>query len=390
MRILHISPTYLPAIRYGGPIYTVHALCRALVARGHEVEVFTTDIDGAGSSAVPLKTPVQLDGVSITYFGSRHLRRLAWAPAMGHALSKRIGDFDVVHGHSVFLWPTWIAARAAKRVGKPYILSPRGALVRSLIERRNKIIKTAWIALIERRNVEEASALHATSDVEAADLRGFGWRLPPVHVIPNGIDDLPDVSGQAVSADVRSLTARKPLLLFLGRQSWKKGLDRLINAVAATETVNLAIVGVDDEGIGPELSVLAERLGIGGRVHFVSRMVQGPDKEAAFAAADLFALTSYSENFGNTVLEAMQRGLPVIVTPEVGAADIVRQSGGGIVVDGDPRVLANAITTIVKDSRRARAMGEKGRAFVSERYTWPRIASEMESLYGHLISATKR
>ena len=50
---------------------------------------------------------------------------------------------------------------------------------------------------------------------------------------------------------------------------------------------------------------------------------------------ELFVLSSYSENFGNTVLEAMRRRVPVVVTPEVGAAEIVRQSGGGIVAQGD-------------------------------------------------------
>ena len=48
MRILHVVPSYLPAVRYGGPIFTVHGLCRALAARGHEVQVFTTNVDGPG------------------------------------------------------------------------------------------------------------------------------------------------------------------------------------------------------------------------------------------------------------------------------------------------------------------------------------------------------
>jgi hypothetical protein len=53
MRILHVVPSYLPAVRYGGPIFAVHGLCRALAARGHEVQVFTTNIDGAALYRVP-------------------------------------------------------------------------------------------------------------------------------------------------------------------------------------------------------------------------------------------------------------------------------------------------------------------------------------------------
>ena len=115
MRILHVVPTYLPAVRYGGPIFAVHALCRALAARGHAVEVFTTSIDGPGNARVPHDQPVMLDGVKIRYFASPALRRLSWAPTLAHALRSEIDGADVAHLHSIFLWPTWAAARLARQ-----------------------------------------------------------------------------------------------------------------------------------------------------------------------------------------------------------------------------------------------------------------------------------
>src|SRR5262245_46752372 len=114
MRILHVVPTYLPAVRYGGPIFAVHGLCRALVSRGHEVEVVTTNINGSENSAVPIEVPVELDGVQVRYFPSRLLRRLSWAPSLARVLRQQISTFDLVHLHSVFLWPTWAAARSAR------------------------------------------------------------------------------------------------------------------------------------------------------------------------------------------------------------------------------------------------------------------------------------
>jgi hypothetical protein len=68
MRILHVVPSYLPAVRYGGPIFAVHGLCRALAKRGHEVQVFTTNIDGPGISPTPIGTPVDLDGIKNPIF----------------------------------------------------------------------------------------------------------------------------------------------------------------------------------------------------------------------------------------------------------------------------------------------------------------------------------
>src|SRR5262245_7971861 len=136
MRILHIVPTYLPATRYGGPIYSVHALCKHLAAAGHRVEVFTTSVDGPHDSDVPHDRPVVLDGVYVHYFRSRHLRRLYYSSDLQRALTVQARGFDVVHLHSVFLWPTWAGARAARNAGVAYVLSPRGMLVQELIDRR--------------------------------------------------------------------------------------------------------------------------------------------------------------------------------------------------------------------------------------------------------------
>src|SRR5438874_10292208 len=147
VRILHVVPTYLPATRYGGPIYAVHGLCRALAARGHEVDVVTTNVDGAGVSDVPLGRAVDVDGVRVTYFASP-FSRLYWSPSMRFDASR----YDVVHLHSVYLWPTWAAARVARRAGVPYIISPRGMLVRELIARKSRLVKSAWLRMVERRN----------------------------------------------------------------------------------------------------------------------------------------------------------------------------------------------------------------------------------------------
>jgi glycosyltransferase involved in cell wall biosynthesis len=382
MRILHVVPTYLPAVRYGGPIFTVHGLCRALAARGHELQVFTTNRDGPGVTPTPVGTPVDLDGVQIQYFPCPLIKRLYWAPALGRALHHAIGNVDIVHLHTVFLWPTWAAARAARGAGTPYVLSPRGMLVKDLIARRSRLAKSVWIRLIERSNVEQAAALHLTSELERTELECFGWRLPRLSIIPNAIDEPLSPTGK-IASDVEALTSEQPLVLFLGRLSWKKGLDRLLQAFARTRSGTLAVVGTDDENFAPKLVKLAAELRIADRVRILPRTVIGSEKERLFAAARLFVLPSYSENFGNTVLEAMRRGVPVVVTPEVGAAEIVRKSGAGLVVAGDPEPLGSAIGRLTADLNLARSMGEAGRQ-TAARFSWDHVAAEMEGLYNSL------
>jgi glycosyltransferase involved in cell wall biosynthesis len=388
MRILHVVPTYLPATRYGGPIVAVHSLCRALAARGHAVEVFTTSIDGPVDTAVPYDRPVMLDGVKVRYFASRRLRRLSYAPSLMQSLYREIAGVDVVHLHSAFLWPTWRAARLSHKRRIPYVISPRGMLVKTLIASRNRLIKSAWIALIERSSLEQAAAIHATSAIEAEEIQKFGWRLPRIAVVPNGVDAIDEAARQdAPAADIAALAGRQPLVLFFGRLAQVKGLDRLLRAFARTQRGTLAIVGNDYEGLATGLSEMARQLQIDDRVRIVPRTITDAEKECMFAAARVFVLPSYSESFGNVVLEAMQRGLPVIVTPEVGATEVVKESGGGLVASGDAPSLGAAIDRLTDDAAKSSAMGEAGRRHVSERYGWPGVAARMEALYGELTAA---
>lgn len=384
MRLLHVVPTYLPAVRYGGPIFAVHALCRALAARGHAVEVFTTSIDGPGNAPVPHDQPVMLDGVKIHYFASPALRRLSWAPTLAHALRSEIEGADAAHLHSVFLWPTWAAARLARQAQVPYVISPRGMLVKKLIKSRHRLLKSAWISLIERTNLERAAAIHVTSAVEAAALAAFGFHLNQVVTVPNGADEVESEPASNPPDDIKALGRDRPLILFFGRMTWVKGLDRLLQAFARTRVGTLAIVGTDYDQIAPRLAQLAGELNIAHRVRLVPRTVTGADKEAVFAAASGFVLPSHSESFGNAAIEAMQRGLPVIVTADVGASDIVREAGGGIVVEDDAVALGYAIEQLMENLTLAREMGERGQRYIREHCGWAGVAARMEALYASL------
>jgi glycosyltransferase involved in cell wall biosynthesis len=394
MRLLHVVPTYLPAIRYGGPVVAVHGLCRALASRGHRVEVYTTSIDGRRDSDVPHGEPVLLDGVTVRYFASPILRRLAWAPSLARTLHPQLEGADLVHLHSVFLWPTAMAGRLARQMGTPYVLSPRGMLVKALLRHRHPTLKRAWIELVERRNLEHAAAIHVTSEIEAVAFAEFGFRARQIAVIPNGVDPVENPgTNPPLSADIARLATFSPLILSFGRLSWVKRLDRLIEAFAHIQAANLAppnlaIVGTDDEGLAPRLRAAAERLGVADRVHIVPRTVAGADKEFLLAAADCVVQASLSESFGNTAVEAMQRGKPVIVSAAVGAAKIVCGSGGGLIVDDSLAQLADAMERLAQQPDLATRMGQKGQDYVNANCGWDQIATQMEELYRSVIDAS--
>jgi glycosyltransferase involved in cell wall biosynthesis len=383
MKLLHVAATYLPARRYGGTIVSVHGLCRALAARGHDVQVFTTSVDGDADSPVDHGVPIPIDGVSVTYFHSAALRRLYYAPALGRALRDNAAHFDIIHTHAIYLWPLWAAAREARRAGVPYVMSLRGMLEKDLIEHKSPVLKAALIGFVEKRNIESAAAVHVTSAREADEARAFGFDVKRVVEIPNGVDD--HRGGGSVSPAIAGIVAGAPFALFLGRINWKKGLDRLIAALPHAGDVRVVCAGNDDERYQPFLEALAERAGVRQRIVFAGP-VDGADKAALLTAARLLVLPSYSENFGNVVLEAMAAGRPVIVTPEVGVSAVVRDSGAGLVVDGAPETLGGAMVSLVNDLAAAAKMGERGRA-ATVRYTWDAVAQQMESLYESIRAA---
>jgi glycosyltransferase involved in cell wall biosynthesis len=380
MKILHVTPTYVPAWRYGGPIRSVHGLCAGLVRLGAEVDVYTTSVDGPDNLAVPADEPVDLDGVGVRYFRSTLLRRLYFAPAMGAALRSEIGRYDLVHLHSIYLWPTWKAAREARAQGVPYVLSPRGMLVKALIERRSAFTKNAWIALAERRNIECAAAIHATSETEAQDLRQFGMRLPELIVVPNGVSREAEDGAMLPPSIEAVLRERQPVVLYLGRISWKKGLDRLIKALPLVPGATLLVAGNDEDGYAEDLRALAGEMGVIDRLVFAG-VVHGSAKLELFRRAALLVLPSYSENFGNVVLEAMAERCAVLVTREVGLASVVADAAAGLVVDGEPVDIAGGISRLLADAALRSAMGRAGQARVAAEYTWDMVARRMLEHY---------
>lgn len=380
MNIAQVIPTYLPAVRYGGPIKAVHDLCRHLIARGHRVEVFTTNVDGPNRGEWKPDCVTNLDGVRVHYYPVRTPRRLYYSPEMAESLRERVVEFDLLHLHSAFLYPTLKAARCAARRQVPYVISPRGMLVADLVRRKNYLLKSAWITLFERRTVEQASAVHVTSELEAQELRRFGFALPRVFEVANGLE-FPAIDGTA--------SKESNTILFLGRLDWKKGIERLISALGLLKEATLIVAGNDENGYTPKLEELCRKLGVRERVEFIGR-VASSEKWRLYRRASVFVLPSLSENLANTVLEAMAMECPVVVTPEVGLADVVDRHGTGIVSVGDPISLATAIGKILEHPEKALEMGRKGRILVTEKFAWKDVAATMECAYAEVIARHER
>jgi glycosyltransferase involved in cell wall biosynthesis len=240
----------------------------------------------------------------------------------------------------------------------------------------------AW-AGYQRRDLQSAQLLHATTEAEALNLRGM--RLGPVEVIPNGVDP-PAWSFRRRDADDRPRTA-----LFLGRLYPVKGLPMLIEAWSRVRPKDwrLEIAGPDEAGHRAELEALVQKTGLAEVVAFRGPLA-GRDKGEALASADLFVLPSHSESFGIVVAEALAHGAPVLTTTAVPWEQLERQACGWRVAPS-VSALAEGLSTATGLSRgRLREMGQRGRVLVLAEYGWERVAQAFVGAYEGLARGARQ
>lgn len=392
MKILHVVPSYIPAYRYGGPIWSVHALNKWLVKKGADVTVYTTNIDGPHNLDVPLGREMLMDGVKIFYFPVS-LRFWQYSGEMRENLARATKDFDLIHITSVFLSVSTLGAYYAKKFNKPYIISPRGSLMAAPLQKKY-LKKAIYLSLIEKRNLKNSSAIHFTSEEEKKDYVDAGLSLHSSVVVPNGFDSA-EFEKEVATGLFRKkygIGPSKKMVLFLSRISWKKGLDMLIPAFANAKKENsdlvLVIAGGDDENYKKTIDELIKKHNLKSDVIFTG-MITGQDKIGAFSEANVFTLPSYAENFGNAVLEAMNSGLPVIITENVGIAREVEQAGAGLIIKKDENALAEAMLKLLNDYDLSLKMGKHGKELVLKTFSWPAIAEKFIKAYKELIKSNK-
>lgn len=365
---------------HGGPSYTVPRLCKALAAAGIDTTLFSVQAAGKDGSKTS-EDGYQDRRFAWKYAGAPLLGRLRASSGLGCAL--RSSRADVIHNHGLWLMPNMQAGWAAALARKPLVVGPRGMLSPAALD-FSPIRKRAFWQLLQGPVIRRAACLHATSDQEYHEMRGFGLNNP-VAIIPNGIE-LPELqSHPATTKEVDRV------VLSLGRIHPKKGLDRLVGSWARVEARHpawrLRIVGPDERGHAEELRALVRQNGLS-RVSIEPPIYDG-EKRDAYVNADLFVLPTLNENFAMTVAESLAAGTPVISTkgaPWSGLDTI----GCGWWIDHGVEPLAAALATAMTMPRESlKAMGAKGRAWMRRDFSWERVARDMLAVYLWLSRETE-
>jgi glycosyltransferase involved in cell wall biosynthesis len=367
----------------GGTFEVVSNLARQLQHNpANEVSVFGLR-DEAFSKDLPA-----WGNVPVSVFSVRGPRSFGYTDQLYPAI--RQTALDLLHIHGLWMYPSVVASRWRGATGAPTIISPHGMLDPwALANSGWKKKLAAWA--YENRHLNGATCIHALCDAEAAAIRRFGLKTP-VCVIPNGIVPA-DLAQRPPAAWRATLPANAKVALYLGRLHPKKGLPGLLAAWAEVKRSagpqaavwHLAIAGWDQGGHGAILEDLVAEMALGSSVHFIGPQFSG-DKTATYQASDAFILPSLSEGLPVVVLEAWSHGLPAIMTTACNLEEGFAARAAIRIAPGNHGI-ASALRDLFEmpaDDRRD--MGRRGRKLVSQRFTWPRIAVQMESVYAWLLS----
>lgn len=369
----------------GGPAYSVTHLTQALSEKQIFPHLFTLNYQKVGDQVTT--NGVQLHSYNATLI-ARYLR--GFQPGAYHQLEQLAStQIDLIHNHGLWMFPNIYARQAALVNRLPLVISPRGMLESWSLKNSRYKKRLAWI-LYEQKNLNSATAFHATSEEEVQSIRKLGYKQP-IALIPNGITipSLSNLPNREVLIRAFPRLNNQKWLLFLSRLHPKKGIDNLLYVwqllINQFPDWHLIIAGPDLIGYRAKLESLTTQLKLTEKVTFTG-MLSGELKISALSQSDLFVLPTHSENFGIAIAESLAYGVPAITTKGAPWKDLVEYHCGWW-IDDTQKALKEALLEAMKLSDRERQeMGCRGRTMVDKKYSWDVIAEEMSKVYHWILS----
>ena len=381
LRVLHVYKDYPPVL--GGIEKHIHTLAHLQARQGFRVTVLVTN-----PARFPhcLRTHTTVEGPVRVIRAGRLLTTASTPISPQQALYQMRLDADIVHLH--FPYPPGEIANLLRRRPTPTVMTYHSDVVR-----QQRILRVYRPLL--HRVLTRTDAIIATSPRYAETSPYLQRVRSRVHPIPLGIDLTPFLhTDPARARELRrqGLPAHVdvPLVLFVGRLRYYKGVDVLLRAIAALKDVHLWIVGT-----GPmeaRWRELARRLALDARVRFWGEV---PEERLPlfYAAADLFVLpaTSRAEAFGLVQVEAMASGLPVVSTELGTGTSYVNIHGetGLVVPPGDVEALRVALRELIDQPDTRRRMGQHARERAMREFSAERMGERITALYQQVLRRQK-
>jgi glycosyltransferase involved in cell wall biosynthesis len=387
MRILYVLPSL--SLKLGGPTQAAVNFVRNLRMQGIDCEIATTNDDGTELLDVPLAQRTIYQDIPVWFF-KRDIRMKEFMISVSLTgwLWQNIRNYDLIHIHYLFSYAPTVAGVIARWYKVPYILRTIGQLTPWALS-QSQLKKQIYTALIERTSLNRAAAVHCTTPEEAEDAERYGITAPKL-VLPLGVT-IPSIIPEA-SRKLREhyqILPDIPIVLFLSRLHHKKRPDLLIEAISQLsqegKSVHLILAGAGDNDYTQYLKSLVVSSEIREHTTFTG-FVTGIDKQLLLQGSDVFALLSYSENFGIAVAEALAAGLATLVTPDIQISSDIQAAQAGLVVTGEIQAVKTALNHLISSPELRHQFGENGRILAQTKYNWSSISAQLLQAYKAILS----
>ena len=388
IRVLHVYKDYYPPV-LGGIEKHLHALAHLQAAQGLDVTVLVTNpapFPRGMRTITSSERPTEEGARRVRIIRAARLFTVASTPiSLAQAWKQLHLEADIVHLH--FPYPPGEVVNYLGGKAKATVITYHSDVI------RQRVILRLYRPLLWRV-LKRADAIIASSPGYVESSPFLSRLRERVRVIPLGIDLTPflGVSRERARRHRRRLLGNRevPIVLFVGRLRYYKGVDVLLRALAHVHEAELWIVGTGPQG--EEWKQLARTLGLGERVHFLGDVPEG-DLPLYYAAADLFVLPSVSraEALGLVLIEAMASGIPVISTELGTGTSFVNVHGetGLVVPAGDVQALAAAMRYLLAHPEARARMGRAARERAVREFRADLMAARITEVYTDLLTTSQ-
>lgn len=294
------------------------------------------------------------------------------------------GGYNLIHSQNLWSLLYHRVAKIARKHSIPYVMTPRGCLEPWCL-RQKAIKKKLALLLYQKKDLQKASCILATSTMEAKNIRSLGL-YSPIAVIPNGID----VSEYECRTDKSTMCKQ---ICFISRIHPKKGLEILINAWSVIQNKysdwNIVIAGNGEEDYINSLKDLIIAKNLNNSISIIPP-VFGNDKHKLYCQSSIFILPSFSENFGMVIAEAMSCGVPVITTTGTPWKELNGLKLGWCIdlsVDNIASTLSMAIDVGIDTLYE---LGQRSSQYIKDNYYYKSVAAKNLQVYKWLLGQSNK
>lgn len=379
----------------GGTSQAVIEIVGALRSQGVDAEIATTNDNGKDLLDVPLyeltDQLAEYGNIPIRFFprfspNINAIREFAFSRSLTTWLWEHIAEYDLVHVHAIFSYASTLAMAIARIRKVPYINMPHGMLCKWSLQ-QSKFRKQTYLNVIERSNLLHTQSLFFTTQQEQEEFNLLDLNIPNF-ILPHGVQ-IPTLIpyAQAQLRELLQIPTHFPILLFMSRIHPKKGLEYLIESLGKLKEYNFALViaGSGEPDYVNQIQDLLVTQGISDRAHLVG-FIEGEIKNLYLQGADLFTLTSHSENFGIAVMESLVAGTPVLITDGVAIAPMVKEQAIGYVTKLEINAIVTALENFFQNFDNDLFSRLKTQQIIAENYSWQSISAQLVTIYQAIVN----